>query len=280
MTYETILEAVCGDSEVFERLKSEGGNNDDNIANDDNIKNCMDQCKNDPDEMLKLENMVIRRLCKKINDRVLRCKEAYDTNIAKYSMNSISTKMNMDKEQLFELQDKIIDINENSGSYNEDELIEIYKKIMAPSVIRDAILKHELYKYIPKEIIVCDKNKKVEISNKIKHDIDKFYSLSPLYPVNKFTETRDYYFHNNEWSIDYEDTMNYEVPVNTVLFTNTLDTNTYESSDNFINRNLDNYLESIIKYLKKKYKSPKIKKYVIECEKYELYLVFIMVRFY
>lgn len=285
MTYETILEAVCGDSDVFERLvdRNVGGNVNENIneiITNDDIKNCISNSSKNSEEMINLENMVIRRLCKKINDRAIRCKDAIDTNVAKFSCNSISTKMNMDMKQLHELQDKIIDINENPSTYSEDEIIEIYKKIMAPSVMRDAILKHELCKYIPKEFTVCDRNKKVEISNKIKHDIDKFHSLSPLYPVNKNTETRDYCFHHYEWMIDYEDTMNYEVPKNTVLFTNTIDTNSYDNDDNIINRNLDNYLESIIRYLKKKYKSPKIKKYIIESDKYEVCWVFIMVRFY
>lgn len=281
MTYETILEAVCGDSETFQRIKDLPNDSIVNISNDD-IKNCIDNYLKDPNEKTKLEDMIIQRVSQKINERVSRCNNALNNNIAKYTKNNVNKKKeidNYDSEQLNNILNKVIDINNNPDTYNNDEALEIFKKITSPAFIRDLLLKYELGYYVSKDLIVCDINKKVEISNMIKCDIDKFHSLSPSHPTDNKTNIKDHYFHHNEWSINYEDTLMYEVPNNTVVFTNTIDKYDYESDDNVIINNLSNYLTNITNYLKKKYKSPKIKKYITRSEKYDIYFAFIIVGF-
>ena len=161
-------------------------------------------------------------------------------------------------------------ISANIHLYNvmtETEKIEIpcYKlleQVLTPYKISQELLTYELLNYRPDNKIMFNEMNLKSVADQIRSELNRF---SPI--VHSYLEDR-------VWTINYNDTMNFSVGKNKIVFSNTISTHNQE------NNILVAHINTMTKFIKKCFKIKTLKYAIIEDNKYYFTWILIFVGYY
>lgn len=193
---------------------------------------------------------------------VMERKEKYKKDVEQYKQEYEEYyrdhKMYVKNQKLASLIHEITSGNTNIIGEPEKEP-DLLKLVLTPYKIRQELLTYELLHYKQTKKIKFSNKNFIEISEKIKQDIDRFNLL-----IDPYVESKN-------WSVHYKDTLNFSVPKNRVAFVNTIEESETE------NMNLDTHVNMLIKYIARNYKI-KSQKYIFPSDnKYVMAWVIILI---
>lgn len=255
------LKELCdieGDK-VFDRVKKfVEDNNSDTLKHD--IQKLFTKCPdsatgylgstNDNDK-INFENLIILKTFKRLK-LIEKESSDYKAEYEKYDLYQNMYVNNSERANIIH--------NINTTSINELNQIEIDKIIettLTPFKKHQELLKYELNFYEPKHKIHFTESNLKEIVSKICADINRF---NPI--IQDFLEDK-------RWTINIGDTLNFTIPNNRVVLSNTI------ATLDITNAILITHLDMILDYVKRVYKVTSTRYLIIEDNKFDISWVFI-----
>jgi hypothetical protein len=116
--------------------------------------------------------------------------------------------------------------------------------------------------YRPDDKALFNEDNLVSIANQIKMDSDRF---NPII---------QHYLEDRSWILNTEDTLNFSVPKNKVILSNTINTHDQE------NTTIITHMDMLINYIKRHYKVPALKYVIVEDNKYYFTWILILIGYY
>lgn len=198
---------------------------------------------------IKFENLLILKTFKRLHMLEKTCMN-YKSEYEKYN-----------KYQNMYLNDNAIadlvrDINLNQDSL-QNKLIMI-QKIITPHKINQELLTFELLFYSPKELISFDDKTLEEMAEFIKNDI------------NRFNLIIQHLLENRSWTINSKDTLNFSLPKNKIIISNTIITYNEENSSLLM------HMDMLADYIRRVYKVS-MKYTIVDDNKYHFSWIFIVI---
>ena len=135
---------------------------------------------------------------------------------------------------------------------NKEDRFEMLKSIVPKKHIRKVFLKYELLYY------TADKKFKNDINNIVKY-------------VNKFCPIVQHFLEDTEWNIHTKDTLNFKVPSNKTVLTNTV------SKIDATNKKLIKYMDELVDFIKRNFDVKKVRYRIIDDNKYKMSWLFIII---
>lgn len=151
---------------------------------------------------------------------------------------------------------------ENNNAFDSNQKLELLMKAMTPYKMTQELLTYELLHFCNDPVVKFDEDNCEDISNKIRYDVDRF---NPI--VQAYLEDRS-------WTINKKDTLNFSVPKNRIVLSNTIDT-TVAKNTIFLT-----HMDMLVHYIKRCYKISSLKYLIVEDNKYDLTWVLIVIGFY
>ena len=145
---------------------------------------------------------------------------------------------------------------------NESDYIPFLKNVLTPDKMKHELLKYELLNYIPKNKIYFDKQHLETIAQDIKHVLDRF---NPI--IQSCLE-------DHEWTINYDNTMNFAVPSNKIIFSNTISMNDAK------NEIVIQHLNMVSHYINNMFKISSGKYVIVDDNKYKFSWILISVGYF
>jgi hypothetical protein len=235
------------------------------IASSDK-SNTKNECKN-------LMMMKMFQRFKKIEHNCLEFREKsnqYNTYQKMYNTSKISAKeiheYNVNRKlQLNDNQsndDQSNDDRSNNDQSDMKQKLELLTKALTPYKMTQELLTYELLHFCNDPVVIFDEDNCEDISDRIKCDIDRF---NPIVRA---------YLENSSWTINKKDTLNFSVPKNRIVLSNTIDTSDAR------NTILSTHMDMLVHYIKRCYKVSSLKYLIVEDNKYDITWVLIVIGFY
>lgn len=205
----------------------------------------------------KFENLLILKMFKRLKLLEKECVE-YKTEYEEYDTYNnmyINSSDNSNKVHSFNITAK------EDRSDELGDIDQFMKSIMTPHKKQQELLMYELMFYKPKTKIPFIKNNLIDVATKISSDISRF---SPI--VNVTLE-------DHSWTVNTEDTLNFSVPQNRVVLSNTI------NSDDETDSTLATHLNMLIDYIKRLYKVTSAKYTIVPDNKFDVSWVLITIGF-
>ena len=145
--------------------------------------------------------------------------------------------------------------------YTQSELI---LKALTPYRMNQELLSYELLHYRPDNFnkIIFFNDNMDSISHNIRDEINRFNPIIQSYIEDKC------------WTVNFNDTLNFGVPKNKIIISNTI--STYDIDNHIINEHMD----MLLSYLKHIFKVSSMKYAIVEDNKYDLSWILISIGYY
>jgi len=152
-------------------------------------------------------------------------------------------------------------INDDTNKYlstiihdsdNKEDKFEMLKSIVPKKHIQKVLLKYELLYY------VADTKYKLDVLHIVKY-------------INKFNHIVQHYLEDTVWNVHKKDTLNFKIPPNKTIITNTVSRNDSK------NKSLLTHMDNLMSFIKRNFDIKKIKYRIIDDNKYKMSWIFIVI---
>lgn len=158
---------------------------------------------------------------------------------------------------------KIHEFNIKSEKEKTDtQYTALVEQVLTPHKMSQELLTYELLHYRPDIKIIFNEENLETLANQIKFDLNRF---NPIVQP---------YLEDHSWTINYKDTMNFQVGKNKIIFSNTINTDDHE------NNTLITHMDMMINFIKRRFKVPTLKYAIVEDNKYYFTWILISVGYY
>ena len=156
-------------------------------------------------------------------------------------------------------------INDHNNDHNnhDSEIMRLMEQILTPHKMTQELLTYELLHYRPIAKVLFDRDDLSSVANQIKMTLNRFNLI-----IHPYLEDRC------SWTVNYKDTLNFVVPKNKIVFSNTIDTQDQE------NNMIIAHMDMMINYIKRCYKIPSLKYVIVEDNKYYFSWILISMGYY
>ena len=144
----------------------------------------------------------------------------------------------------------------------KDELSLLVDEVLTPYKMSQELLTYDLLHYRPDVKALFNEDNLASIANQIKTDLDRF---NPII---------QHYLEDRSWILNIEDTLNFSVPKNKIILSNTINTQDQE------NTTIITHMDMLINYIKRHFKVPTLKYVIAEDNKYYFTWILISIGYY
>lgn len=144
----------------------------------------------------------------------------------------------------------------------ENQFVSLVEEVMTPHKMSQELLTYELLHYRPDVKVAFNEDHLESIANQIKFDLNRFNLI-----IQPYLEDRS-------WTLNFKDTLNFSVPTNKVIFSNTINTEDQE------NNTIITHMDMIINFIKRRFKVPTLKYVIVEDNKYYFTWILISIGYY
>jgi len=198
------------------------------------------------------ENLILLKTFKRLK-RIEKACIAYKTDYERYDQSQNTYVDCTDRGEMIHN----ININSNNNTNTEDYI----KTLFTPYKIQQELLTYELFNYKPKQKIPFTCNNCEDIAKIICDDISRFSPI--MYSV----------LEDKSWTVHTEDTLNFSVPKDRIILSNTI--RTIDSENSY----LISHLDTLIDYISRVYKLASVRHIIVEDNKFYITWVLITLRY-
>lgn len=259
------LEQLCklGGLSVFDRLKHFVQENDPNDIkyNMDNLFSNLPKITNDisttSDTKKNIERFEYHLIMKTFKRLKLIEKECIDYKVEyedydKYNNMYVTSSDKGNSVHLF-------NTSNNIDTVDDTEINKVIETIMTPHKKHMELLTYELIFYKPDFKVAFTKNNLKEVSNKIATNISRF---NPIFQL---------LLEDHSWSVNITDTINFSVPKNRIVLSNTIKSTDEEDT------NLILHMDKLINYIKRVYKVTSARYIIVPDNKFDFSWVLVTI---
>lgn len=238
-----ILEKMCVSENVLQKMKK--------YLNESDAIDIKKKIENNIDIKKKEEYKLI--LILKLFKHIVKIDNEKNKYREKCKINTSNNQMYIENDNMANMV-RVINTEKNMDNININDF---FRKTMTDTKIRYELLTYELMYYNVSKKNVIDGN--IESFNQLKMELDRFIPL--------FSD----YFEDYVWTLNTVDTMNFKVPENKIIYSNTID------SDYVDNNNLLSNLKLLISHIRRLFTIQTIKYNIVEDTKYNFSWVLISI---